>query len=252
MHLDVVDLREFYASPLGITVRRILRLRLRQLWPDLRGRSLVGLGYATPLLRPWLQEASGSFAFMPAGQGVAYWPREGPNVSALVDIGNLPMADEAVDRAVLLHALEHANDPDQLLREVWRMLKSQGQALLVVTNRRGIWAGNDQTPFGSGRPYSLSQLKRLMRDHGFIVERSWRSLFFPPYQSRLILALADRLEKYAGWLFPGFGGVLVLEVSKQLYAPLLNQPLKVKHRMVLPMPIPVPGRPLPTGRVKNP
>jgi SAM-dependent methyltransferase len=247
MSLDVVDLREFYTSPLGLAVRRELRQRLGQIWPELRGRQMLALGYASPLLRPWLQAAEGLYALMPAAQGAVYWPREGPNIAALCDDHYLPLADEAVDRAVLLHALENANDPDQLLREVWRVLKGQGQALVIVPNRRGLWAGNDQTPFGSGRPYSSSQLKRLLREHGFVVERSWRSLYFPPSQARLNLALSERIERYAGWLFPGFGGVQIMEVTKQLYAPVTPRPAKIKHRLVLPLPLPMPQEPRPAA-----
>ena len=48
---DVVDLNGFYQSPLGERARQMIRLRLRALWPDLEGMTLLGLGYAAPYLR---------------------------------------------------------------------------------------------------------------------------------------------------------------------------------------------------------
>ena len=48
---DIIDLREFYANPLGWAVRRLLRQRLRDFWPDVKGMTVLGLGYATPYLR---------------------------------------------------------------------------------------------------------------------------------------------------------------------------------------------------------
>ena len=80
MHADVVDLREFYLNPLGQTARRLLRLHLRAIWPNVRGERLLALGFGTPLLRPLLTEAMVVVAMMPAPQGVVYWPREGSNI----------------------------------------------------------------------------------------------------------------------------------------------------------------------------
>jgi SAM-dependent methyltransferase len=249
MHTDIVDLREFYLTALGQTVRRLLRSRLTQIWPNLRGESVLALGYGTPLLRPLLDEASVLIGMMPATQGVAYWPREGPNRSCLVDSNNLPLPDASIDRVILLHALEGSSDPHGMMREVWRVLKSGGRVLMMVPNRRGFWAHSDATPFGNGQPYSASQLRDTLRDHGFLVERTWRALYLPPSQSRLLLPLADMLEKYLERLFPGFGGLLLMEAGKQLYAPLLTKSKATGRRLVLPLQLPVSAGPLPTGRV---
>jgi hypothetical protein len=57
MFADVVELREFYGTRLGQVARRMVARRIRQLWPDITGMRLLGLGYATPYLRPFLGEA---------------------------------------------------------------------------------------------------------------------------------------------------------------------------------------------------
>lgn len=249
MYTDVVDLREFYQSPLGQTVRRLLRVRLRRIWPNVKGERVLALGYGTPLLRPLLPEAQILMAMMPAAQGVAYWPREGPNISTLVDMTDLPLPDSSVDRVILMHALEGASSNAQdILREIWRVLKGNGRLLMIVPNRRGIWAHGDRTPFGTGQPYSAFQIKDTLRDRGFLVDRTFRALFMPPSQSRLILSMADIFERWGEKIFPGFGGLLVLEASKQIYAPLTPKPKLTRHRLVLPLPLPATG-PLPAGRV---
>jgi SAM-dependent methyltransferase len=248
MSLDIVDLREFYINPLGQTVSHFLRSHLRRIWPDVRGQTVLALGYATPLLRPWLDTAKSIFVMMPAEHGVAYWPREGPNKACLTDLTALPLPDESVDRVVVVHALEAGNDPDSLLREVWRVLKANGQALFIVPNRRGFWAHSDRTPFGTGRPYSAFQLKDALRDQGFLVERSCRALFMPPSQTRLALALSYPVERVAGWLFPGFGGLLVMEASKQIFGAILTKSRTPNRRLVMPLPFNVPSGPVPAGR----
>ena len=55
MWSDVLDLEEFYGSTLGQMTARLLRARLREVWPSVRGESVLGLGYATPLLRPFVE-----------------------------------------------------------------------------------------------------------------------------------------------------------------------------------------------------
>lgn len=243
---DVVDLREFYISPLGRVVRGLLRGHLARIWPDVRGETVLGLGYATPLLRPWLGKAGRLLALMPAGQGVAYWPKEGPNIVALADGTQWPLPDESINRLVMLHALETAPEPEETLREAWRVLVAGGRILVMVPNRRGLWAHHDSTPFGSGQPYSLSQIRASLRDQGFLVERAYHALYVPPFGGRLARMLASRIERLASLFSPAFGGLLIVEASKQMYAPTTIRSKTGKRRLVLPLPFPTPSGPLPT------
>jgi SAM-dependent methyltransferase len=248
MHTDIVDLREFYLSGLGQAAQRLLRRHMGEVWPQIRGETVLALGYGVPLLRPWLQDAGSILAMMPASQGVAYWPREGPNLSCLIDAECIPLPDASVDRVVVMHGLEGAASPHAMLREIWRVMKSGGRMLAIVPNRRGLWAHSDATPFGNGEPYSASQIKDILRDHGFLADRISRALYMPPSQSRLLLSLADVFEKYGEKLFPGFGGLLLIEAAKQLYAPPLAKPRREARRMILPLPLPAAPQPVPSSR----
>ncbi len=240
MHSDIVDLREFYLNPLGRTVRRLLRAHVARIWPSVGRENILVYGYGTPLLRPFLGKTARLLAMMPAGQGATYWPREGPNITCLVDGISLPLPDQSVDRVIVMHGLEAVPDADIFLREIWRVMKSGARLLVIVPNRRGLWAHSDRTPFGDGQPYSSSQLKRVLRDQGFLVDRAWTALFLPPSTSRLVRSIAGFLEKYGDRLFPALGGVHVMEASKQLYAPLLTKSQRLNRRLVLPLPLPMP------------
>src|SRR6266567_5420694 len=132
MSLDVVDLRNFYAQPLGTVARRFVSRGIRMRWSDTRAQRIAGIGYATPYLGLFREEAERCLALMPAGQGVVKWPTTRPALSALVDENELPLPDNAVDRVLLVHGLEMTNDPGALLREVWRVLASGGRLLAVV------------------------------------------------------------------------------------------------------------------------
>ena len=217
MYTDVVDLREFYGSSLGHVAQRMIRRRVRELWPDVHGQTLLGLGFATPYLTPFRDEAERVFAIMPARQGVTRWPVGQPGLVSLADETELPLSDLAVDRVLLVHGAEATENLMTQMREVWRVLAGNGRVLVVVPNRRGIWARSDRTPFGHGRPFSESQLSRMLREHRFVPERVARALFIPPTRSRVMLGAAPAWERVGSRFFEAFSGVLMIEASKQLY-----------------------------------
>ena len=218
MYTDVVDLRDFYDTSLGQVATRMLRRQIRLIWPSVGGLSLLGLGYASPYLRPFLGEAERVTAFMPAAQGVLNWPKEGPGVAALVDEAELPLQDSSVDRILLVHAVECSEQVRDLLGEVWRVLAAGGRVIVVVPNRRGIWARLDRTPFGAGHPYTHGQLSKLLRDAAFTPVGTASALCVPPTSRRMMLSAAGAWETVGTRWFPGFAGVVLIEATKQIYA----------------------------------
>ncbi|HUK09969.1 MAG TPA: methyltransferase domain-containing protein [Stellaceae bacterium] len=235
MYADVVDLRDFYATRLGQVARRMIRRRIRLMWPEVLGLRVLGLGYPTPFLRPFVEEAERVLAAMPAEQGVLPWPEEAPNCVALAEEGELPLQDYSVDRILLVHALEHSEHARLLLQEAWRVLAGGGRLLAVVPNRRGIWTRFDRTPFGSGHPYSAGQLSRLLRDEHFTPERSGAALFIPPTASRMMLRSAQAWERLGERWFTTFAGVVLVEATKQIYAKTAENRRTRERRVYLPV-----------------
>jgi SAM-dependent methyltransferase len=235
MWTDVVDLRDFYAGSLGAAAQRMIGRRIRAIWPDTKKQNVLGLGYATPFLNPYRAEATRVLAAMPARQGVLHWPAEGNGLTALCDEMDLPFPDLSMDRVLLVHALECAEQVRPMLREVWRVLSGSGRLLVVVPNRSGIWARFERTPFGHGQPYSPFQISRLLRENLFTPLQSYTALYIPPVHSRMILSAAPAWEKIGEKLFSTFSGVVLVEASKQLYAGNL-QPAKQRRRVYIPAP----------------
>ena len=232
MRPDVIDLREFYHARLGQVARLILRRRIREVWSDLKGLRVLGVGYATPYLRPFLGEAERVLAAMPAAQGVTRWPSEGAALTCLADELELPLPDASIDRVLLAHALENVEQARPFLREIWRVLTSDGRLLIVTPNRRGIWARLERTPFGSGRPYSQRQLSNLLRETMFLPRGHAGALWTPPFGSRLLLRTAPAWESLGARLAPQFAGVLIQEADKQIYAAAPLRPAKATRRAV--------------------
>ena len=223
MWTDVVNLRDFYTTSLGRVARRMIGRRLRILWPDLHGLTLLGAGYALPFLGVFRGEAERIIAAMPKGQGVQHWPADAPGLSMLVDETGLPLPDRSIDRVLLVHAIECAIHSHEMMRELWRVLADGGRMIVVAPNRRGLWAHFESTPFGHGRPYSQSQLSRHLRTAMFNPYNAAPALFVPPVRSRMLLSAAPAWEEIGQRWFATFAGVVVFEATKQIYGMYLGQ-----------------------------
>lgn len=217
--LDVVDLRSFYASPLGAIAQRMIMAAMRRRWADTAGMGVLGLGYAVPFLDSLRDEAGRVLAFMPARQGVVAWPPGLLSLASLVEPADLPLRDGVMDRVLLVHALENADDPATLMSEVWRVLAPGGHLMIIVPNRRGPWARQDATPFGQGRPYSRRQLTDLMRSALFTPVHWGEALHVPPIRMQFMLRSAKLWERLGTACASPFAGVHVIEATKQVYRP---------------------------------
>ncbi|WP_315702494.1 MULTISPECIES: class I SAM-dependent methyltransferase [unclassified Bradyrhizobium] len=215
--MDVIDLRDFYSQHLGIVARRLINRGIRERWPSAKGQRVLGIGYPTPYLGLFREDSERCIAFMPAAQGVLKWPTARPTLASLVDEYALPLPDAAVDRILLVHALEMSDDPAGLLREVWRVMAPSGRMIIVIPNRRGIWTRTDRTPFGHGRPYSRSQITELLRQTWFTPTAWSEALFMPPVTASWFLRSALAWERGGAALSLPFAGVLIIEATKQVY-----------------------------------
>lgn len=217
MTIDVIDLRDFYSRRLGVVARRLINRAIKAHWPDAEGQRVLGIGYPTPYLGLYRENAERCLAFMPATQGVLKWPTAKPALATLVDEMSLPLPDAAVDRIILVHALEISDDPEGLLREIWRVLAPSGKLIAVIPNRRGVWTRSDSTPFGHGRPYSRTQITQLLRQTWFTPTAWSEALFMPPVTMGWFLRSAAIWERVGAALSLPFAGVHIVEASKQVY-----------------------------------
>jgi len=216
MRRDVLELRRFYATPLGGAARLMIARKLEEAWGPGDGLDVLGVGYATPFLEGFRQRGRRAVAAMPAGQGVEVWPAEGRTLSCLTEEAVLPFPNALFDRVLVVHALEEADDPLALMREVWRVLAPAGRVVVATANRRGFWAGAESTPFGHGRPFTRRQLEELVREAELHPTAWSRALFAPPLN--WAAQWAEGFERIGARLWPGLSGLILLEAVKQTFA----------------------------------
>ena len=221
MYDDVIALRDFYKTPLGQHVAGQMHPHMTRFWQADSGSCNVMVGYGIGWLPPVSRDhemPANLLSLMLARSGVIPWPESGPGRSGLVDGHALPLPDVHIDRLLLAHALEFNAEPGRLLDECWRVLDGAGRLLVVVPNRRGLWARLEHIPFGHGRPYSSRQLCQLLESHGFVPKRTYRTVCLPPLQNRVMMRFAITIERLGQRWWPALGGVLLVEAEKKLYA----------------------------------
>ena len=221
MHLDVRKLRAFYyRSDLGRSVQHTVCDQVMSLWPNAERQTVVGYGFAIPLLPPFLKGARRVTALMPARQGVMHWPPGDQNCSVLCEETRWPVETGSVDKLLVLHGLDTSEHSAAVLEECYRVLEPAGRAIFIVPNRASLWARREGTPFSLARPYTAGQLESRLKWHGFLPEKHVTALYQPPWSGRFWLRMAAPLER-VGQSIPSWrgGGVLILEVSKQVPRP---------------------------------
>ncbi len=227
--MDVVSLKQFYSSALGQNVLRHVTYAIRRRWASCAGDSLLGLGYTMPYLDVLRGDSGEVYAFMPADQGAIFWPHAEKGRVAMVSEHALPLQESSVKRVVCAHVLEHTRQVQETLEEIWYVLEAGGRALMIVPQRRSFWARTAATPFGFGQPFSLMQLHYLVTQAGFTYVGYTSALYAPPLRWRWLLSCSAVLEMLGRLLLPGFGGVLVMEIEKQIYAT-LQEPVRAESR----------------------
>jgi SAM-dependent methyltransferase len=234
--MNVVELRQFYASPLGKATQRLVAQKLFPILENTRDTRLLGLGYAIP----YLSAEPLNLAFMLARSGVLQWPKEQLARTALVDELDLPLADHALDIALVVHGLEFTESPVEMLQEIWRVLAPQGRLVLVIPNRRGLWAASDASPFGFGQPFSRSQILATLKEAQFSVNTLQPALLMPPRESLVNSSLANGFEKYGPIAFSHLSGITIVEAIKQVYAYSSGKRVKRNPLRLRPFMLPAP------------
>ena len=222
MDITAENLLDFYATPLGQRAGEALGQRIRTWWPDLSGLRLMTSGYGLPLDAALMAGTPLSLAHvvparLAAVTGSALFPQTGR--ALVTDDTLLPLDSDLIDRAILIHRLEHARRQDRTFREVWRVLRPGGRLIVVVPSAFGLWARMPANPFGRGKAFTGLTLAAVLNEQLFSLERMRNGLFFPPLSA-------------LKWARLPTGGVLIAEAQKFAGPAQLLQPGKaaLNHR----------------------
>jgi SAM-dependent methyltransferase len=113
-------------------------------------------------------------------QTVKHGREQGPVRLCLADGGHLPFVEGSFDLVTALDLLEHLEQEPVGLREMWRVLKSEGRLLAVVPAFAFLWSDFDKFS-GHYRRYAQAQLIRRVVGAGSEVAKPccFDTLLFP-------------------------------------------------------------------------
>lgn len=146
---------------------------------------------------------------------------QGNGEQLLTDFRQLPFASQSVDLLVLPHVLEFNDDPHQILREVERVMISEGQIIISGFNPWSLWGlrrilpGGDDCPW-CGRFISLRRLRDWLALLGFEVVAGRFCAYAPPLRQEKWLNRYAFMELAGDRWWPVAGGVYIIQAIKRV------------------------------------
>jgi SAM-dependent methyltransferase len=139
----------------------------------------------------------------------------------LADPHWLPFPENSFDVLVLPHALEFTDEPHQLLREVYRVIRPEGQVLIAGFNPFSLFGfkryfGREQSMPWNGNFVALYRLKDWLSLLGFEVTGGKLDVYAPPFAQEKWRKRFGFFERAGDRWWPIAGGVYFLRATKRL------------------------------------
>ena len=222
----IIELQDWYSSPVGEQFCVELQQNIEKLLPELFGYFALQIGYFCNDVDLLQSSKIGHKFHMNLDVNKA-------NVAG--SPYQLPFSHDTLDLIVLPHTLDFAQEPHQVLREVHRVLISEGHIVLIAFNpislmglsklaflrsKRAPWAGHF---------YTARRLKDWLSLLDFTVTKVEHIGMRPPIQNSHVLKRLEFLNEISGIGLGGFGGVQIF-VAKKRVLTLSPRPLAWKPR----------------------
>lgn len=148
--------------------------------------------------------------------------RFNPNAKIITDIESLPFLPASIDIAVVAHVLEFAQNPRDILNQLYEILVPNGYCIIFGFNYWSLWNCAKYYQKGefpwSGRFLKQITIKRWLRSLHFRMMTSKTTCFRPPLQQYRLAKHLLFFEPIGQFMFPGMGGVFMIVVQKPVFA----------------------------------
>jgi SAM-dependent methyltransferase len=208
---------------------------LEAMLPDLFGFYLVQLGYAAEVPEAlFATRIRQKIVVDPAG------PAPGEVASLAAEAGRLPIRSDTVDAVLLVHTLDFAGDPHQVLREVERILIPEGRLVIVGFNGLSLWGLRRWWPRGrQAAPWSCRFIGPRRIDDwltllGLEVEVNRPFMFRPPVRHAAAMRRLAFMERMGGRFWPALSGAYLIQAVKRVATGTPIVPAWRSRRAVMP------------------
>jgi SAM-dependent methyltransferase len=160
-----------------------------------------------------------------------------PGAALIAESAALPLQSDSVDVMLLPHTLEFEPDPHEVLREVGRVLRGEGELLVLGFEPLGSWSLRNAftrggCPPGLRRAISERRLADWLKLLGFEVGAAERFLYAPPLRTLRTGQARGWLERIGRRAWPRLSGAYLLHARKRVHS---MTPVRLRSRMLTPV-----------------
>lgn len=232
MRPDPHKLDVFYKSPSGILLSDILSRKLNSRWHDLSGQDVLGYGFCEKYLSSYKKTANRIILALPKVNLNRVDSGDMHATSCITEDLYLPFSDSRFDKILCVHSNVDPSNFDLLLKEFWRVLRPEGQIIIIASNSSGGWIKN-MGPFSEEISFSRKELKNSLVNSGFQTT-NLTGIIHLPYRN---LSTKNRflyiLENMSEIIFPYFSRVVLVEAIKRLYAEPNGTPESIRINTII-------------------
>ncbi|MDI2090607.1 hypothetical protein [Commensalibacter oyaizuii] len=210
-----------------------IQYKLAQIWPNLYGLSLLTLGQTTTLTPETIWYPSYHIhGQLNTNNPILYNAMSISKQQACCFlIESFPFQECSFDRIVYIYDDFITKDQfEQLLRSCWKTLDDSGKIIMLLPNKLGWWSLIDNLSLRYRNTFLMQKLNRILTQHLFRISHYERVLYFPPKLMNNMSLRSNRILEFLGLFFvPFLGGYHLIEIEKNLCAPITVAPLKKKY-----------------------
>ncbi len=138
-----------------------------------------------------------------------------------LDIDYLPFCSDSIDLVLMPHVLEFNEHPHQILREVVRALRPEGNLIISGFNPRSLWGARRTLDAKMSYPWcgnfiALSRLKDWLALLGCELVAGRFTAYAPPLKTDDSLTFFNFMEPAGDRWWAVFGGVYFLQATKRV------------------------------------
>jgi SAM-dependent methyltransferase len=224
------DLYNFYQSKNGIAAANNFMSIIDRCWPSLEGKSICGMGFSVPLLSR-LDRGHKLELFALESSYFDDLCIQNSNINIIPVKGyssGIPSKDNSFDHVLAVHCVEYEIYPQILLKEIWRVLKAGGKAIIIIPNYMNIWHYFGKCSKEHNN-INLFKLSGYLNMTPFNINNVRSALFFAPNIYSFLPYISNLVENISGRVMLPIGGAWVIEVEKKLVPSYANKKYKLAN-----------------------
>jgi len=150
--------------------RELVRELLLRYRPEGEQLRILDVGCGTGATLTALEDLGELVAVDRSPAALHFCRRRGFSELVLANAEKLPVASGSADVVLALDLLEHIEDDASAAREIERVLRPGGIAIITVPALPGLWSEHDEA-LDHLRRYRAGRLKRILGEAGFEIEK---------------------------------------------------------------------------------